>query len=68
MAYAGAAITALTGRFVKLTPFTLRMIVIDRYFDVGKARALLGYTPQVNFYDKEGWMAAVDAAVAKVEA
>ena len=36
LAYLGAAFTALTGRFVKLTPFTIRMLTIHRYFDIAK--------------------------------
>ena len=63
IAYAGKLFTTLTGKFVNITPFTVRMLVIDRYFDIGKARTLLGYKPLVNFYDEErGWNAAVDAA------
>ena len=63
IAYIGKLYTMLTGKFVNITPFTVRMLVIDRYFDIGKARTLLGYEPLVNFYDEErGWNAAVDAA------
>ena len=61
LAYAGRLFTAMTGRFVKITPFTIRMLVIDRYFDIGKATSLLGYTPLVSFDDPNGWRAAVQA-------
>ena len=67
IAYAGKLFTMLTGKFVNITPFTVKMLVIDRYFDIGKARTLLGYEPLVNFYDEErGWNAAVDAALERV--
>lgn len=66
IAQLGRAFTALTGKFVNITPFTIRMLVIDRFFDIGKAYRLLGYTPLVTFRDPEGWEAAIDAAVARV--
>ena len=61
IAYAGKIFTAVTGRFINITPFTIRMLVIDRYFDIGKAKVLLGYAPLVSFDDPEGWRAAVTA-------
>jgi nucleoside-diphosphate-sugar epimerase len=68
IAYAGKLFTMLTGRFVNITPFTVKMLVIDRYFDIGKARTLLGYEPLVNFYDEErGWNAAIDAAFSRIK-
>jgi nucleoside-diphosphate-sugar epimerase len=66
IAYVGKLVTALTGRYVNITPFTVRMMIIDRYFDIGKATALLGYTPLKTFNDPDGWHAAVDAAIARV--
>ena len=61
IAYLGSVFTRITGRFVNITPFTIRMLVIDRYFDIGKASALLGYTPLVSFDDPRGWRASVEA-------
>ena len=60
IAYLGRVFTMLTGRFVNITPFTIRMLVIDRYFDIGKAKSLLGYKPIISFYDPNGWRAAVE--------
>ena len=65
LAWMGVAFTALSGTILKLTPFACRMVVIHRYFDIGKARALLGYVPCVAF--AEGWPAAVDAARERCE-
>ena len=31
IAHLGEVFTAITGRFVKLTPFTIRMLIIHRY-------------------------------------
>eukprot|EP01043_Picozoa_sp_COSAG02_P044278 COSAG02_NODE_3940_length_6009_cov_3.580880_7_plen_38_part_00 len=31
IAHLGEVFTAVTGRFVKLTPFTIRMLIIHRY-------------------------------------
>jgi nucleoside-diphosphate-sugar epimerase len=59
IAYAGKLFTAITGRFVNITPFTIRMLIIDRYFDIGKAKVLLGYKPLVSFNDPKGWKEAV---------
>jgi len=64
VAYAGALFTALTGRMVKLTPFTLNMLVIHRYFCIQKAEQLLQYRPLVSF--DEGWGATVEAVKARM--
>mmetsp|Transcript_42161 Transcript_42161/g.98880 ORF Transcript_42161/g.98880 Transcript_42161/m.98880 type:complete len:731 (-) Transcript_42161:77-2269(-) len=60
VAHAGALYTRLTDRFVKLTPFTLRMLVINRTFCSAKARHVLGYAPVISF--EEGWASTVAAA------
>lgn len=60
VAYMGAAYTWLFGRFVKLTPFTLRMLLINRTFSTAKARHILAYAPVVSFED--GWSETVAAA------
>jgi len=59
VAYVGGVIEALTGKQVKITPFTVQMLLIHRYFSVAKARHLLGYAPLVRF--EEGWPASVNA-------
>jgi len=60
VAHIGVVYTWLTGRFVKLTPFTLRMLVINRTFCTAKARHVLGYAPVISF--EEGWAGTVAAA------
>ena len=59
LAYAGQLFTVCTGRFVKLTPFTIRMLIIHRYFDIGAARRDLGYKPIVSF--EQGWRETIEA-------
>lgn len=63
VAYLGAFYTKLTGRFVKLTPFTLRMLLINRTFCTAKARHVLGYKPIISFED--GWAETIAAARAE---
>mmetsp|Transcript_58571 Transcript_58571/g.104156 ORF Transcript_58571/g.104156 Transcript_58571/m.104156 type:complete len:741 (-) Transcript_58571:88-2310(-) len=60
VAYLGALYTKLTGRMVKLTPFTLRMLLINRTFSTAKARHVLGYKPIISFED--GWAETIAAA------
>mmetsp|Transcript_11499 Transcript_11499/g.32615 ORF Transcript_11499/g.32615 Transcript_11499/m.32615 type:complete len:353 (+) Transcript_11499:119-1177(+) len=43
----------LTGRKLKLTPFTVKMLVIDRWFDISAAQNDLKYTPIISF--EKGW-------------
>lgn len=40
-------------RKLKLSPFAVRMLVIDRYFDIGRARRDLQYEPLFTF--EQGW-------------
>lgn len=59
IAYLGVVFTKFTGKFVKITPFSLRMIVINRHFCIAKARNILGYRPVISF--EEGWCQTVAA-------
>ena len=36
-------------RVTQVTPFTVNMLVIDRYFCIAKAKHLLGYAPIRHF-------------------
>eukprot|EP00171_Calliarthron_tuberculosum_P020022 IDg20022t1 len=58
VAYLLAIVGRITGRSFKLTPFTVTMLTIDRWFDISKARDLLGYEPLVSF--EEGWNSTVE--------
>jgi len=49
IAYVLKAVTALTGVQFRLNPFNVRMLTIDRYFDVSDAVRDLGYAPIVDF-------------------
>eukprot|EP00747_Dinoflagellata_sp_TGD_P085894 gnl/TRDRNA2_/TRDRNA2_163056_c0_seq3.p1 gnl/TRDRNA2_/TRDRNA2_163056_c0~~gnl/TRDRNA2_/TRDRNA2_163056_c0_seq3.p1 ORF type:complete len:1033 (-),score=167.79 gnl/TRDRNA2_/TRDRNA2_163056_c0_seq3:140-3238(-) len=64
IAYLGTIYTALSGKFVKLTPFTVRMLTIDRVFCISKAQSVLGYSPVVRFED--GWAETVKACKAQL--
>ena len=59
VAYAGTAFTTFTGKQIKITPFTVKMLLIHRYFSIAKARYLLGYEPVVTF--EEGWVSSIEA-------
>jgi len=65
IAHLGAVFTALTGKMVKLTPFTLNMLVIHRYFCVAKASQILGYQP-IRHFD-EGWAETVQIIKKRME-
>jgi len=67
IAYCGKLFTCLTGKFINITPFTIKMLVIDRYFDIGKAKTLLGYKPLVSFNDAGGWRAAIDSVKQRLD-
>lgn len=60
LAYAGVVYTWLTGKTLKLTPSTLRMLLVNRTFCTAKARHVLGYAPVISFED--GWKETVAAA------
>eukprot|EP01064_Diplonema_japonicum_P023822 TRINITY_DN3425_c0_g1_i1.p1 TRINITY_DN3425_c0_g1~~TRINITY_DN3425_c0_g1_i1.p1 ORF type:complete len:419 (+),score=65.28 TRINITY_DN3425_c0_g1_i1:60-1259(+) len=53
LAYICAFITYLTGKQMKLTPFTLRMLTMHRWFRITAAETDLGYKPVIPF--KVGW-------------
>jgi nucleoside-diphosphate-sugar epimerase len=61
VAYLGTVYTWITGRFVKLQPFAVRMTSINRYFCIGKIKAHLGYKPMVSTPD--GWPQVVQSIV-----
>lgn len=63
LGYLGQLYTNLTGQFVRLTPFTVNMLTIDRHFNIDKARKLLGYAPVREF--DEAWPKVVDAICAR---
>mmetsp|Transcript_35085 Transcript_35085/g.88420 ORF Transcript_35085/g.88420 Transcript_35085/m.88420 type:complete len:364 (+) Transcript_35085:80-1171(+) len=52
-------------RKLKLTPFTVKMLVIDRWFNIDAARTELGYEPLISF--EKGWKDTVDWFVANKE-
>jgi hypothetical protein len=39
---------------LKLNPFAVRMLIIDRYFDISAAKADLHYEPLISF--EQGWV------------
>ena len=51
---------------LSLSPFSVRMLLINRWFDVGKAARRLGYRPAVAY--AEAWPAAVEAVRARLVA
>jgi nucleoside-diphosphate-sugar epimerase len=46
-------VSAITGIQFRITPFTVKMMTIDRWFDISNAQRDLDYKPIVTF--KEGW-------------
>ena len=66
IAYLGAAFHFCTGKHVKVTPFTVNMLIIDRCFCTAKAQEVLGYKPIREL--REAWPEAVDAALARMRA
>ena len=58
VAYFCSFLTLLTGKKFKLNPFTVRMMVIHRYFDISNAKRDLKYEPLVTF-DK-GWPETIE--------
>jgi len=53
VAYLSVLLTALTGMRFKLTPFTVLMLTMHRWFSIANAERDLGYKPIVSF--KEEW-------------
>lgn len=58
VAYVALGLGWLLGRAFKLTPFTVKMLTIDRWFKIDKAEALLGYRPLFTFPD--AWMETLE--------
>lgn len=62
--YLGSIYTKLTGKFVKLTPFTVRMLTMNRYFNITKIKKELGYRPLVEH--ENGWSDVVDTITKRI--
>jgi nucleoside-diphosphate-sugar epimerase len=58
VAYFCNFLTLLTGRQFKLKPFTVKMLIINRYFNIKNAKRDLQYEPLIMF-DK-GWAQTID--------
>eukprot|EP00501_MAST-03F_sp_TOSAG23-6_P001550 GSMAST32.ASY1.ANO1.1614.1 assembled CDS len=59
LSYLCSLYSFFSGKFVRLTPFTVCMLTIDRHFCIEKARRELGYIP-IRTFD-EAWPKAVNA-------
>mmetsp|Transcript_17647 Transcript_17647/g.42327 ORF Transcript_17647/g.42327 Transcript_17647/m.42327 type:complete len:249 (+) Transcript_17647:567-1313(+) len=57
-AYICNLIGYVTGRKMKLTPFAVRMLVIDRWFNIDAAKKDLGYKPLISF--EHGWQETIE--------
>jgi len=53
LAYVCHAVGLLIGKKMKLNPFTVKMLTMNRWFAFGRAERDLGYEPIIPF--KEGW-------------
>ena len=51
-------ITMVTGKHFKLKYFTIKMLVIHRYFDITNAKTDLKYKPLISFED--GWKSTIE--------
>ena len=58
VAYICSFLTLITGKKFKLTPFTVKMMHIHRYFSLENAKRDLQYEPVVEF--EEGWPATIE--------
>eukprot|EP01059_Diplonema_ambulator_P000606 TRINITY_DN10503_c0_g1_i1.p1 TRINITY_DN10503_c0_g1~~TRINITY_DN10503_c0_g1_i1.p1 ORF type:complete len:394 (+),score=58.83 TRINITY_DN10503_c0_g1_i1:72-1253(+) len=58
LAYVCSFVTLLTGRKMKLTPFTVRMITMHRWFTISAAEKDLGYKPIIPF--GQGWADTIE--------
>jgi nucleoside-diphosphate-sugar epimerase len=45
-------------RSLRLNPFAVRMLVIDRWFDISRAQRELGYEPLLSF--EQGWAETIE--------
>mmetsp|Transcript_3550 Transcript_3550/g.7770 ORF Transcript_3550/g.7770 Transcript_3550/m.7770 type:complete len:380 (-) Transcript_3550:800-1939(-) len=57
-AYFCKFLTLLTGKTFKLTPFTVRMLIIHRYFNIKNAKRDLQYKPLISF--EKGWPETIE--------
>jgi len=57
-AYICNFLSLLTGKQFKLKPFTVNMLIIDRYFNIKNAKRDLQYKPLVSFAD--GWPQTIE--------
>eukprot|EP00536_Pseudo-nitzschia_multiseries_P001372 jgi/Psemu1/181088/e_gw1.18.260.1 len=51
-------LTLLTGKKFKLTPFTVKMLIINRYFNIKNAKRDLQYVPLISF--EKGWPETIE--------
>lgn len=58
VAYLSVAMTKVTGVKYKLNPFTVKMLIINRYFDISNIERDMGYKPVVPF--QEGWASTIE--------
>lgn len=58
VAYFCSFLTLLTGKQFKLKPFTVKMMIIDRYFDTTNAKRDLKYEPLIAF--GKGWAETIE--------
>ena len=58
IAYLCSLLGLLLRRKIKLNPFSARMLMIHRWFDIEAARRDLGYEPVINF--EQGWADTVE--------
>ncbi|KAG7345636.1 nucleoside-diphosphate-sugar epimerase [Nitzschia inconspicua] len=58
VAYFCNFLTLLTGKHFKLKPFTVKMMIINRYFNIKNAKRDLQYQPLKTF--DEGWKETID--------
>mmetsp|Transcript_40150 Transcript_40150/g.96978 ORF Transcript_40150/g.96978 Transcript_40150/m.96978 type:complete len:398 (-) Transcript_40150:216-1409(-) len=58
VAYFCNFLTLITGKKFKLNPFTVRMLIIDRYFNIKNAKKDLMYEPIIDF--ETGWTSTIE--------
>ena len=59
VAHALRLVSYATGKHMSLTPFSVRMCMIHRHFDIGKVCRELGYrTPRAGLTDTKSWFRA----------
>lgn len=58
VAYICSFFTFLTGKQFKLKPFTVKMMIIHRYFDISNAKRDLKYEPLITF--EKGWADTIE--------